>query len=149
MTDRVNTVLLYSDDPQVREGMRLAIGTRPAPDLRVEFVEADSYVACVSLMDRYEVDLLLLDGEAAPAGGIGIARQIRDEFPAPPPVVLAIARAADNWLAAYAEVDATLRLPLDPIATGQTVAALLRGERVGLGHTDAPTRPGAGPALPA
>ncbi|HEX5741170.1 MAG TPA: hypothetical protein VFY17_06395, partial [Pilimelia sp.] len=63
--------------------------------------------------------------------------------------VVAIARAADNWLAAYAEVDATLRLPLDPIATGQTVAALLRGERLGLGSTDEPARPGAGPALPA
>ena len=37
-----------------------------------------------------------------------------------------IARAADRWLAAYAKVDATLIHPLDPVTTGQTVAALLR-----------------------
>ncbi|GGK26548.1 hypothetical protein GCM10010124_19040 [Pilimelia terevasa] len=142
MTDRSHTVLLYSDDPQVRERMRLAIGTRPAADLAVEFVEAGTYADCIRLTDTYEIDLMLLDGEAAPAGGLGIARQIRDEFAAPPPIVVAIARAADKWLAAYAEVDATLRLPLDPIATGQTVAALLRGQDAAL--------PGAGgPALPA
>ena len=40
MSDRRYTVLLYSDDPQVRDRMRLAIGTRPAADLTVEFVEA-------------------------------------------------------------------------------------------------------------
>jgi hypothetical protein len=38
-----------------------------------------------------------------------------------------IARAADRWLAAYAQVDATLVHPLDPILTGRTVADLLRG----------------------
>jgi hypothetical protein len=37
-----------------------------------------------------------------------------------------IARAADRWLAAYAQVDATLLHPLDPVTTGQTVAGLLR-----------------------
>lgn len=37
-----------------------------------------------------------------------------------------IARAADRWLAAYAEVDATLVHPLDPVTTGGTVAELLR-----------------------
>ncbi|GGJ84986.1 hypothetical protein GCM10010123_13330 [Pilimelia anulata] len=152
MTDRLNTVLLYSDDPAVREQMRLAIGARPAPDLAVEFVEAGTYVDCITLMDTYEVDLMLLDGEAAPAGGLGIARQVRDEFPAPPPIVVAIARAADKWLAAYAEVDATLRLPLDPLTTGRTVAALLRGEPAALpdaGPGADPAVPGAGGALPA
>jgi DNA-binding response OmpR family regulator len=85
----------------------------------------------VRLMDGFEIDLLLLDGEAAPAGGLGIARQVRDEYDDVPPIVVALARAADNWLAAYAEVDATVRLPLDPITTGQTVAALLRARANG------------------
>ena len=31
MSDRLYTVLLYSDDPEVRDRMRLAVGTRPAP----------------------------------------------------------------------------------------------------------------------
>jgi CheY-like chemotaxis protein len=131
MTDRVNTVLLYSDDPRERERMRLAIGPRPAADLSVEFMEASTYGECVRLLDEYEVDLLLLDGEASPAGGLGIARQVRDEYDDIPPVVLTIARAADKWLAAYAKVDATIRLPLDPFVTGQTVAALLRARANG------------------
>ena len=69
---------------------------------------------------------MLLDGEATPAGGIGIARQVKDDFTDPPPTCVVIARAADRWLAAYAEVDATLVHPLDPVTTGQTVAGLLR-----------------------
>ncbi|MDR7278271.1 hypothetical protein [Catenuloplanes atrovinosus] len=120
------TVLLYSDDPAVRDHMRLAIGTRPAPDLTVEFADAASWEECRRLVDEYEISLMVLDGEASPAGGIGIARQVKDEYQAPPPVIVVIARAADRWLAAFAEVDATLVHPLDPVATGRAVAALLR-----------------------
>jgi DNA-binding response OmpR family regulator len=120
------SVLLYSDDPQVRNRMRLAIGTRPAADLTVEFVDASTYVDCITLIDTYEIDLLVLDGEAAPAGGLGIARQLRDEIADCPPIAVVIARTADRWLAAFAQVDATLVHPLDPVTTGATVAALLR-----------------------
>lgn len=126
MTDRTYTVLLYSDDPQVRDRMRLAIGPRPAADLSVEFVEASDYAECVRLVDEYEIDLMVLDGEASPGGGIGIARQIKDDRADAPPTCVVIARAADRWLAAYAQVDATLMHPLDPVTTGQTVAGLLR-----------------------
>jgi DNA-binding response OmpR family regulator len=120
------TVLLYSDDQAVRDRMRLAIGTRPAADLEVEFADASNYVDCITLLDTYDVDLIVLDGEATPTGGVGIARQLRDEVTDPPPIVLVIARAADRWLAAYAEVDATLTHPLDPVDTGATVARMLR-----------------------
>jgi DNA-binding response OmpR family regulator len=119
------TVLLYSDDPKVRDRMRLAIGTRPAADLQVEFVDSSSYQDCLTLIDTYEIDLVVLDGEAVPTGGIGIARQLRDELEDCPPIAVAIARAADRWLAAYAQVDATLAHPLDPVTTGATVARLL------------------------
>lgn len=131
MTDRVHTVLLYSDDPQVRDRMRLAVGTRPASDLTVEFVDAASYDECIRLVDDYELDLLLLDGEATPTGGIGIARQIKDDRADAPPTCVVIARAADRWLAAYAEVEAVLAHPLDPVTTGQTVARLLRARASG------------------
>jgi DNA-binding response OmpR family regulator len=131
MTDRLYTVLLYSDDPQVRDRMRLAVGTRPAADLTVEFLDAASYDECVRLVDEYEVDLMLLDGEATPAGGIGIARQVKDDFDDPPPTCVVIGRAADRWLAAYAQVDATLQHPLDPVTAGQTVAELLRARANG------------------
>jgi DNA-binding response OmpR family regulator len=126
MTERTYTVLLYSDDPQVRDRMRLAIGTKPAKDLTVRFVDASTYGETVRIVDGEDVDLLVLDGEAAPAGGLGIARQLKDEYPDPPPTCVVIARAADRWLAAYAKVEATLVHPLDPVLTGQTVAALLR-----------------------
>src|SRR5262249_50874227 len=121
-----HTVLLYSDDPEVRERMRLAIGSRPAADLSVRFVEASTYAETVKTVDDIDVDLLVLDGEATPGGGLGVARQLKDEVADAPPTCVVIARAADRWLAAYARVDATLVYPLDPVVTGQTVAALLR-----------------------
>jgi DNA-binding response OmpR family regulator len=119
-------VLLYSDDADVRDRMRLAIGTRPAADLTVRFVDASTYAEVVRLVDDTDVDLLVLDGEASPGGGLGIARQIKDEITDAPPVVLAIARAADRWLASYAKVEGTVMYPLDPVTTGETVSALLR-----------------------
>ena len=127
-----STVLLYSDDPRVRDRMRLAIGPRPAKDLEVEFVESASYEETVRLVDEYDVDLMVLDGEATPAGGLGIARQIKDEIDDCPPTCVVIARAADRWLAAYARVDATLTHPLDPMTTGQTVATMLRNRAAGV-----------------
>jgi len=124
MTERI--VLLYSDDPEVRDRMRLAIGPRPAADLTVRFVEADSYDQVIRVLDDSEVDLLVLDGEATPAGGIGIARQLQDEYLQAPPTCVVIARAADRWLAAFARVNATLTHPLDPVTTASTIARLLR-----------------------
>ena len=125
------TVLLYSDDPAVRDRIRLAIGTRPAADLEVEFADAATWEECRRLLDTYVIDLMVLDGEASPAGGIGIARQTKDEYATPPPTCVVIARPADRWLAAYAQVDQTLVAPLDPVTTGQTVAAMLRARRNG------------------
>jgi DNA-binding response OmpR family regulator len=125
-------VLLYSDDAQVRERMRLAIGARPAADLAVKFVEASTQGEVMRTVDDREIDLVVLDGEAAPAGGLGIARQLKDEVEDCPPTCVVIARAADRWLAAYASVDATLIHPLDPVTTGQTVSGLLRDRLAGL-----------------
>jgi DNA-binding response OmpR family regulator len=126
------TVLLYSDDPKVRDTMRLAIGTRPAADLLVKFVEASTQGEVIRLVDNTDIDLLVLDGEAAPSGGLGIARQLKDEIDDCPPTCVVIARAADRWLAAYARVDATLTHPLDPMTTGQTVASMLRNRAAGV-----------------
>jgi CheY-like chemotaxis protein len=119
------TVLLYSDRPEVRDRMRLAVGTRPAPGVELQYVEAGSYLECVRLIDTYQVDLVLLDGEARPAGGMAVARQLRDELDDCPLIVLVVARAADQWLAAYSEPDAVLVHPLDPMTTGQTIVSLL------------------------
>ena len=125
------TVLLYSDDAAVRDKIRLAIGPRPAADLKIEFVDAATWLDCRDLLDKYEIDLMILDGEASPAGGLGIARQTKDEYADPPPTCVVIARAADRWLAAFAQVDGTLTYPLDPVTTGQTVAGMIRARRDG------------------
>jgi DNA-binding response OmpR family regulator len=123
------TVLLFSDRPEVRDRIRQAIGTRPARNVTVDFVEAATYEQCVAIVDRTEIALLVLDGEAQPGGGLGIARQLRDEVDDCPPICVVIARAADRWLAAWAKVDATLVHPLDPMTTGRTVAEMLRKGR--------------------
>jgi DNA-binding response OmpR family regulator len=125
------TVLLYSDDIAVRDRIRLAIGPRPAADLAIEFVDAATWEECRILLDDYEIDLMVLDGEASPAGGLGIARQTKDEYADPPPTCVVIARAADRWLAAFAQVDGTLLYPLDPVTTGSTIAGMLRARRDG------------------
>jgi len=129
---RPSTVLLYSDDPRVRETMRLSIGTRPAADLLVRFVEASTQGEVIRLVDSTDIDLLVLDGEAVPSGGLGIARQLKDEIEDCPPTCVVIARAADRWLAAYARVDATLTHPLDPMTTGRTIAGMLRNRAAGV-----------------
>ncbi len=129
---RPSTVLLYSDDAGVREIMRLSIGTRPAADLLVRFVEASTQGEVIRLVDSTDIDLLVLDGEAVPSGGLGIARQLKDEIEDCPPTCVVIARAADRWLAAYARVDATLTHPLDPMTTGRTIAGMLRNRAAGV-----------------
>jgi DNA-binding response OmpR family regulator len=122
-------VLLYSDRPEVRDRIRQAIGARPEVGMTVTFVDAATYDECIRIVDSTDVDLLVLDGEAQPAGGLGIARQLRDEVEDCPPICVVIARTADRWLAAYAKVDATLVHPLDPMTTGRTVAKILRDRR--------------------
>jgi DNA-binding response OmpR family regulator len=120
-----HTVLLYSDQPATRERMRAAVGTRPAPDLTVRFVDAASYQECIRLVDTYRIDLMLLDGEAQPAGGMGVARQLRDELDDDPMICVVVARPADRWLAAYCGADEVLTHPLDPFTTGRSVASML------------------------
>jgi len=118
-------VLLYSHRPAVIEQMRSAIGEEPVEGVKIEFAVAGGYDEAVALIDRFAIDLVLLDGEAQPAGGLGIARQLRDEFDEPPILAVVVARAADRWLAAWSRADAVLMHPLNPVTTGQTVVDLL------------------------
>ncbi len=123
---RTRTVLLYSDDQKIRDRMRQAIGRQPAADVRVDFVDAATTDEVVRLVEGQDIDLLLLDGEAWPAGGLGIARQLKDEIEDCPVTCVLLARSADRWLAAWSRADAVLSHPLDPVKTAATVADLLR-----------------------
>jgi DNA-binding response OmpR family regulator len=120
-------VLVYSDDANTRAQIRMAIGRRPAADLpKVEYVEVATQPAVVERLDRGDIDVVVVDGEAQPAGGLGVCRQAKDEVYDCPPVLAIIARRDDGWLATWSRADAVLSLPLDPMAVARAVAKLMR-----------------------
>jgi DNA-binding response OmpR family regulator len=121
-------VLVLSHRPQVREAIIGAVGRRPAPDVgRVKFVEADSIAQVLVAVDAGQVDLCIFDGEAQPTGGMGLSRQLKNEIDDCPPIVVAVQRRDDRWLATWSQADAVLVHPLDPLTAAETVAQLLRG----------------------
>jgi DNA-binding response OmpR family regulator len=120
-------VLLYSDDVDTRDRVKLAVGRRPAAGLpTVEWVECATEPAVIAALDRGDLDVAILDGEAAPAGGMGIARQAKDEIFNCPPILVLTGRVQDNWLAAWSRADAAVPHPLDPIVLAEAVADLMR-----------------------
>ena len=121
------TVLVYSDDVQTREKVKLAVGRRPAAGLpRVEWLECATHQAVIDAFDAGTVDVAVLDGEAAPSGGMGIARQVKDEIYRCPPILVLIGRAQDSWLAAWSRADAVVPHPLDPMVLAEAVADLMQ-----------------------
>lgn len=121
------TVLVYSDDASTREQVRLAAGRRPAADVPpVEYIECATLPAVLEHLDAGGVDVCVLDGEAAPAGGMGVCRQIKDEVFRCPPVLLLIGRPQDAWLATWSRADAAVTLPVDPVELADALAGLLR-----------------------
>lgn len=126
------TVLVFSHRPEVRESITNAIGRRPAPDLgRVKFLEAGGVADVLAAADAGGLDLLILDGEAQPTGGMGLARQLKYDLAACPPVIVTVRRADDRWLATWSLADAVLVHPLDPLTAAETVADVLRRARAG------------------
>jgi hypothetical protein len=74
-------VLVYSDDVDTRQQVILALGRRPHPDLpELEYVEVATEPVVWQQLDAGGFALAILDGEAVPAGGMGIARQMKDEI---------------------------------------------------------------------
>ena len=121
------TVLIYSDDRSVREQVVLAIGRRPAPELPpVTTLEAATEPAVLSIVDKGGIDVIVLDGEAVPAGGLGICRTLKEEVYRCPPVLVLLGREQDAWLATWSRADATVTHPLDSLAVTEAVAGLLR-----------------------
>jgi DNA-binding response OmpR family regulator len=78
------------------------------------------------------IDLFILDGEAVPEGGLGIARQLKDEVFNCPPVMVITGRKADAWLAAWSRAEANVLHPIDPFTLAHTVAELLRARTTSL-----------------
>lgn len=121
------TILVYSDDRATREQVRLAVGRRPAADLpRVEYVEVATHAAVMKQVDAGGIDVAVLDGEAVPSGGMGLARTLKEEVFQAPPVLLLIGRPQDAWLATWSRAEAAVPHPLDPKAVATAVADLMR-----------------------
>ena len=119
-------ILVYSDDAHTRDQVILALGRRPHPDLpEVEYVEVATEPVVIQQMDSGKIDLAILDGEATPAGGMGIAKQLKDEIYRCPPILVLTGRPQDAWLATWSRADGAVPHPLDPLQLGETVARLL------------------------
>lgn len=132
MADDALTVLVYSDDRNTRDQVRLALGRRPASDLPpVEFVDVATDWAVMDRLNKTDIDLAILDGEAVPAGGLGVCRTIKQEVFRAPPVLLLIARPQDRWLANWSRADGVVSHPIDPITTAAAAAGLLRARIAG------------------
>ncbi|MCA4724929.1 MULTISPECIES: hypothetical protein [Mycolicibacterium] len=122
-------VLVYSDNVAARRQVITALGPRPHPDLpQVEYVEAATPAAAMALLQAGSLALAILDGEATPAGGMGIAKQAGDELDSCPPILLLIGRADDAWLARWSRADAVVPHPIDPLRLAAAVTELLLTE---------------------
>jgi DNA-binding response OmpR family regulator len=120
-------VLVYSDDRTVREQVLAALGKRPAADLpSLVYVEVATPPMVITQADKGKFDLLILDGEAAPAGGMGICRQLKDEIYRCPPILVLVGRPQDAWLATWSRADAVVGHPIDAIQLANAVAKVLR-----------------------
>jgi len=127
MSTQTTKILVFSHRPEVRETIITAVGRRPAPDLpRVDYVEVGTIADVLYEVDNGTADLLILDGEAQPTGGMGLSRQLKDEITNCPPIVVAVRRKDDRWLATWSQADAVLVHPLDPLTAAETVADVLR-----------------------
>ena len=81
--ERRYSIILYSDDVTVREAVKAALGTRIAPDMAEHEIREFATAAALRLFvdskkpgSEKPIDLFILDGEAVPEGGIGMARQL-------------------------------------------------------------------------
>lgn len=127
------TVLVYSNSADVRAQVRTAVGRRPAPDVgRIDWVECATNAEVVEQLDEGGLDVVILDGEAQPTGGMGLARQFKYEIADCPPIVVLIARRVDGWLASWSLADAVIHQPLDPIEAAEVVADQIRRRARGI-----------------
>jgi DNA-binding response OmpR family regulator len=127
------TVLVYSNSADVRASVRTAVGRRPAPDTgRIEWVECASNSDVIRELDQGDIDVAIFDGEAQPTGGMGLARQFKNELDDCPQIVVLIARPQDGWLASWSLADAVIHNPVEPVEAASVIAEQLRRRHTGI-----------------
>ena len=125
-TSKPLKVLVYSDDANTRREVILALGKRPHPDLpELEYVEVATQPVVLQQMDSGTINLAIFDGEAVPAGGMGIAKQMKDEIFNCPPILVLTGRPQDAWLATWSRAEAAVPHPIDPVQLAEAVIRLL------------------------
>ena len=118
------TVLVYSDDRNVRQDILAALGPTLG-GVELEIREVATQPAALAELDKEDIDCCIFDAEATPAGGMGLSKQIHDEYDPCPPVLLLVARAADSWLATWSRAEAIQPFPIDPLVLAQQVEDLV------------------------
>jgi len=120
------TIALYSDDSTVRDSVRLALGKSISEQISIGEIKEFATASALRLHvdSKKQVDLFILDGEAVPEGGMGVARQLKDELFNCPPVLLITGRLQDNWLATWSRAEAVVTHPIDPFTLAKKCAAL-------------------------
>lgn len=130
MADDALTILVYSDNPNTRDQVRAALGRRIHPDLpELTYLDVATAPVVVNSIGAGGIDLAILDGEATPTGGMGLAKQLKDEVTPCPPIVVLTGRPDDAWLASWSRAEAAVPHPIDPIRLGEAVAAVLSAQR--------------------
>ena len=126
------SILVYSDDSSVRKAVITALGKRLSPEFPEneihEFATADAlrlFAITENKGNKKGIDLFILDGEATPEGGMGLARQLKDELFNCPPSLLIVARAQDAWLAGWSRADGVVTHTIDPFTLAKSAANLL------------------------
>jgi DNA-binding response OmpR family regulator len=137
MAESKKQIIVYSDDSSVRSSIVSALGARVAKDLPEhqihEFATGPAlraYVDSKNVAGEFRADLFILDGEAAQEGGLGMARQLKDEVFNCPPILVITGRKEDKWLAAWSLAEASVVHPIDPFTLAKTAAELLRGASI-------------------
>lgn len=126
-SQRQVTIALYSDDSTVRASVHSALGKAISPDISIkEIIDFATASALRLYVDsKKKVDLFILDGEAVPEGGMGVARQLKDEVFNCPPVLLITGRADDNWLATWSRAEGMITHPIDPFNLAKKCESIL------------------------
>ena len=94
----------------------MALGKLVHPDLpELTYLDVATGPMVIEQMDAGGFDLAILDGEATPFGGMGIAKQLKDEIDDCPPILVLTGRPDDAWLANWSRAEAVASLLRAPV----------------------------------
>lgn len=120
------SILVYSDDANVRREIMTAAGNRVAKgQAGIVWKEVATPEMVMFEAEQTSYDLLILDAEAPKLGGMGLGKMVHDEVDAGVPFILYVARPQDEWLARWAGAEKILSFPVDGRVLSAAVAEIL------------------------